>query len=114
MRPVQVTRSVALLFVALVAAPSAQSSGDPDAVRLRTLYFQRAYGMGVQEGEKIATSPTDRLEAQAWYLACLARNGKTDEAGAAIELADRKAHLQLAERIARDAPSACSPSQKIL
>ena len=78
-------RLAALIAVALVFVPHllAQSSSDQNAVRLRTLFFQRDYETGAIEGQKLVAAGAASPELQAWMVLDLARSGKADEAAAA-------------------------------
>ncbi|MBA2259956.1 MAG: redoxin domain-containing protein [Acidobacteria bacterium] len=76
------------IFFAAVLVLGAALSGvaqqpEPDAARLRALYFQRNYETGVLEGAKLISAAPDRPAVKAWYALNLSRAGREDDAVAA-------------------------------
>ena len=72
--------SAVALFVALMPVASSAQPVEPDASRLRSLFFQRDFESGVVEGAKLAAASPDRTQIKAWYLMNLARTDRGDEA----------------------------------
>jgi Flp pilus assembly protein TadD/thiol-disulfide isomerase/thioredoxin len=71
---------VAAAAVVLTSFPFAQTAAEPDASRLRTLFFGRDYETGVLEGRRLTSRFTGDTQAHAWYLLNLARRDEADEA----------------------------------
>lgn len=74
----------AALLLTFAPASAAQSPTDGDAVRLRTLFFQRDFETGVIEGAKLTAARPNDLEVKAWFLIHRAR---TDDVDGAMEQA---------------------------
>jgi tetratricopeptide (TPR) repeat protein len=79
--PVRPLLRVVVLATLCTPLFAAQPASDPDAARLRTLFFQRDFESGAIEGAKLVrAAPADRLHLRAWHLLNVARTDRVDDA----------------------------------